>query len=237
MKILVTGAAGFIGYHFCKQLLKQNNVYGIDNINNYYDINLKKNRISILENEERFHFYESNLADINKLRLGHFDLVVHLAAQPGVRLKRSEYKKYLDSNISGTLEVLDYCVDNNINKIMFASSSSVYSGLDDVPFSEECLLNSPSSIYAATKLFNENTIKIYHENHDIDAVGLRFFTVYGPYGRPDMAYFSFSRSILNNEPISLFNGGETARDMTFIDDIISGMSKAKDYLLREERTG
>tara|TARA_B100002019_G_C21273365_1_gene603713 strand:+ start:60 stop:1010 length:951 start_codon:yes stop_codon:yes gene_type:complete len=233
MRILVTGAAGFIGFHFCRELLKQNDVVGIDNMNNYYDVNLKIKRLTILKNEKRFQFYETNIQDINNLRLGHFDLVVHLAAQPGVRLDRSKNKKYIDSNISATIDLLDYCVDNEVNKVMFASSSSVYSGNNLGPFSEDCLLSLPSSLYAATKIFNEHTMKIYHQKNNIDVVGLRFFTVYGPYGRPDMAYFSFLENILSDTPISLFNGGESARDMTFIDDIIYGMCKAKDYLLRQ----
>ena len=233
MRILVTGAAGFIGFHLCRKLSKQNDVFGIDSINNYYDVNLKKNRLAILQKEKKFHFYQSNLQDINDLGLGHFDLVVHLAAQPGVRLSRSKNKKYLDSNISATLDLLDYCVDRKINKIMFASSSSVYSGLDSRSFSEDQPLNMPSSIYAATKIFNEHTMKIYHEENNLDIVGLRFFTVYGPYGRPDMAYFSFSQNILNNVPICLFNSGESARDMTYIDDIIDGICKAKDFLIKE----
>lgn len=240
--VLVTGAAGFIGFHLCLVLLKKGyNVVGIDNINGYYDINLKLARLSELgiENivdgqkaisvsyDDSFHFYKINLED--KVLLPQifetysFDIVCNLAAQAGVRYSIEEPMVYADSNITGFLNILE-CVRNfNVKKLIYASSSSVYGNSSAVPFSTSETVDKPISFYAATKKANELMAHTYSHLFDIQTIGLRFFTVYGPWGRPDMAMFLFTDAILNNKPIKVFNEGNLSRDFTYIDDIIQGI--------------
>lgn len=246
MKILVTGAAGFIGYHFCEKLLASGyEVIGLDNINDYYDVNLKHDRLkelgiakdSITYNEEvtgnkhgnRFRFVRLNLEDRSGLE-GIFsnykiDLVCNLAAQAGVRFSLEKPFNYIDSNITGFLNVLECCRHFEVKKLIYASSSSVYGQNEKIPFSVNDSVDHPISLYAATKKSNELMAYTYSHQFGIHTVGLRFFTVYGPWGRPDMAMFLFTDAVLNNKPIKVFNQGNLSRDFTYIDDIVGGMMK------------
>tara|TARA_Y100000590_G_C15646064_1_gene986903 strand:+ start:51 stop:989 length:939 start_codon:yes stop_codon:yes gene_type:complete len=231
MRVLITGVAGFIGFHLAKKLLNKGyKITGIDNINDYYDPKLKKLRISILKSKN-FEFKE---LDINKITLLNrkFDLVINLAAQAGVRVPKNKQKNYKHSNIDGFKKVIDYCIDNDIRKIIYASSSSVYDDSSSEPFSESTTILKPKSLYGETKLFNERYMDKL--NSKLDCIGLRFFSVYGPFGRPDMAYFSFTKSIKENKLIKLHNNGSMARDMTFIDDVIEGMVKSLDFLMNAD---
>lgn len=240
--ILVTGAAGFIGYHLCERLLEQDfNVVGLDNINGYYDINLKMARlkelgiINILEHQivtsakhgEKFQFIKLNLEDKkllpNLFERFKFDMVCNLAAQAGVRYSLEEPMVYVESNIVGFINLLECMRNYNVKKLVYASSSSVYGLNDKIPFSTEDNVDKPISLYAATKKTNELMAHTYSHLFDIETIGLRFFTVYGPWGRPDMAMFLFTDAIINNKPIRVFNNGELYRDFTYIDDIISGV--------------
>lgn len=242
MKILVTGAAGFIGYHLCERLLfLGHEVIGLDNINDYYDVNLKLDRLArlgILKVPEiqlvsskihgsNFKFVKMNLEDkINLPNLFEnqkFDMVCNLAAQAGVRYSLEQPFKYLESNIIGFLNILEACRNYKVKKIVYASSSSVYGSNDKVPFSVEDNVDHPISLYAATKKSNELMAHTYSHLFGINTIGLRFFTVYGPWGRPDMAMFLFTDAILNERPIKVFNKGELSRDFTYIDDIINGV--------------
>ncbi len=232
MKILVTGAAGFIGFHTVKKLVKSNyHVVGIDNLNNYYDQSLKKARLKLLEeiNAENFTFELCDLKNKKDLDLifknSSFDVVINLAAQAGVRYSLENPYSYLDSNLIGFLNILEACKNNEIKHLIFASSSSVYGMNYKTPFSTSDLVDYPISLYAATKKANESLAFSYSHLFDIPITGLRFFTVYGPYGRPDMAYFKFTKAILNNEEIDVFNNGEMYRDFTHIDDIVDGIYK------------
>jgi len=226
--ILITGCAGFIGFHLSELLLKLGNrVIGIDNVNNYYSADLKLARLNRLNQYQNFLFYKKNIQDLNNIELDYqIDCLINLAAQAGVRLERRDYDKYLFSNIDGFLSVLDFCVENNIDKIMYASSSSVYGDSNSIPFSENEAINSPKSVYASSKIFNENLASVYASEFNLNLIGFRFFTVYGPWGRPDMAYYKFAESILDNKPIYLNNKGLMSRDMTFISDIVQGISTA-----------
>ena len=242
MKILVTGAAGFIGFHLCEKLLKLGySVVGIDNLNDYYDVALKLARlkqigIESVNKEEvsesviygnHFHFYKMNLED--ELRLPtlfkeyRFDCVCNLAAQAGVRYSIENPKIYVQSNIVGFINLLECVRNNGVKKLVYASSSSVYGNSDEVPFSTTQNVDNPISLYAATKKSNELMAHTYSHLFDIQTIGLRFFTVYGPWGRPDMAMFLFTDAIINNKPLSVFNNGELSRDFTFISDIIDGI--------------
>ncbi|HCK03652.1 MAG TPA: hypothetical protein DHV86_02650 [Methylophilaceae bacterium] len=223
--ILVTGCAGFIGFHLSQLLLKSGyKVYGVDNLNDYYSTKLKSSRIQILEKDSKFIFYQNDIRDIQKIAFNErIDCVINLAAQAGVRLPRENFNKYLASNVDGFLSILDFCVDNNIDKVLYASSSSVYGETNSIPFSENEPINSPKSIYASSKIFNENLASVYSSEFNINLIGFRFFTVYGPWGRPDMAYFKFADSILKNEPIYLNNQGQMSRDMTHVSDIVRGI--------------
>jgi|TARA_B100000214_G_scaffold37444_1_gene23567 UDP-glucuronate 4-epimerase len=229
MKILVTGSAGFIGYHLTQFLLKKNyTVVGLDNINSYYDVNLKKSRLSNIKNKN-FIFHEVDLQDQQSIedlfKKNKFDVVINLAAQAGVRYSISHPEKYIESNVTGFINLLEACRTYSIENFIYASSSSVYGMNSVIPFSEDDAVNHPISLYAATKKSNELMAHTYSHLFNIPSTGLRFFTVYGPWGRPDMAYFSFTKAILENKPIKVFNNGNMMRDFTYIDDIIEGISR------------
>ena len=226
MKILLTGAAGFIGYHVSKQLLEQGHtVIGIDNLNDYYDTSLKKDRLEQLQKHDTFSFNKIDISE--KIRLDkEFDQIVHLAAQAGVRYSIENPHIYEKSNSIGTLNVFEYAKEKNIPKVVFASSSSVYGEKTETPFKETMKLSKPVSLYAATKKHNELQAHVYHDLYDITMVGLRFFTVYGPWGRPDMAPMIFTDLITSGDPIKVFNHGDMRRDFTYVEDIANGVVKA-----------
>ncbi len=225
---LVTGAAGFIGFHLCKRLLEAGaKVIGLDNMNDYYEVALKEERLSILEQYASFSFYKYDLADKGAV-FGLFEkekpgIVVNLAAQAGVRYSIDNPDAYIQSNIVGFFHVLEACRHYPVRHLVFASSSSVYGGNDKTPFSTQDRVDCPVSLYAATKKSNELMAYSYSKLYGIPATGLRFFTVYGPYGRPDMAYFKFARKILEGKPIQIYNNGDMYRDFTYIDDIVTGI--------------
>ncbi|WP_061544892.1 NAD-dependent epimerase [Cylindrospermopsis raciborskii] len=228
MKILVTGAAGFIGFHLTNYLLGQGEtVVGIDNLNNYYDVSLKQARLEQLQPNKLFTFAHVELADqqgIDKLFTEHeFDAVVNLAAQAGVRYSLKNPHAYINSNIVGFTNILESCRHHQIKHLVFASSSSVYGANTKVPFSTHDNIDHPISLYAATKKANELMAHTYSHLYGLPTTGLRFFTVYGPWGRPDMALFLFTKAILSGEPIEVFNYGKMKRDFTYIDDIVEGI--------------
>ncbi len=227
-KTLVTGAAGFIGFHLCKKLLDlDKEVVGVDNLSDYYDINLKISRLKQLEEENNFKFIKMTLEDRDRMldlfSKSQFDTVVNLAAQPGVRYSLINPHSYINSNIVGFLNVLEGCRHSGVKHLVFASSSSVYGANTRIPFSVHQNVDHPVSLYAATKKANELMAHSYSSLYNLPCTGLRFFTVYGPWGRPDMAYFSFTKDILEGKPISVFNYGKMKRDFTFIDDIVEGI--------------
>ena len=227
-RILVTGAAGFIGFHLCKRLLhEKDDIVGLDNLNDYYEVKLKEARLAQLEEHRNFTFAKMSLEDregIKELfKSGEFDCAVNLAAQAGVRYSLINPFAYVDSNISGFLNILEGCRHNAIKHLIFASSSSVYGLNTKMPFSVQQNVDHPISLYAATKKANELMAHSYCYLYGIPATGLRFFTVYGPWGRPDMALFLFAKAILAEKPIDVFNYGEMKRDFTYIDDIIEGI--------------
>ncbi len=231
MRLIVTGCSGFIGFHCCNSLLNQGHeVIGIDNISNYYSTKLKNDRLTILNQFESFNFFKHDLKKTLQLELKReVDVFIHLAAQPGVRLPLTEYYRYDLSNILGFSNILNFISNFEIKNLIFASSSSVYGGNTNPVFSETDSLD-PKSYYALTKLHNENTAKIFSLERNMNIVGLRFFTVYGPFGRPDMAYFSFLESLYKNEDINLFNNGLMFRDMTYITDIIDGIMRTIEFM-------
>lgn len=235
MKILVSGTAGFIGYHACKLLLDNGHeIIGIDNLNDYYDINLKKHRLSLLKKYKTFVFYKIDIQDHQSLenifKKYKFDYVLHLAAQAGVRYSIENPSIYIQSNITGFLNILEACRHNNIKHLVYASSSSVY-GLNELqPYSENHSVNHPVSLYGATKKSNELMAHSYSELYSLPTTGLRYFTVYGPLGRPDMSPMIFADSILNNKPIKVYNNGKHKRDFTYIDDIVNGTIKILDKI-------
>ena len=248
MKILVTGVAGFIGYHVTKKLIAENHiVYGIDNLNDYYDPQLKKDRLTDLhlyceklQKSENFKFELMDLVDAPAItslfKENDFDRVIHLAAQAGVRYSIENPKAYIDSNIVGFLNILESCRAQKTPHLVYASSSSVYGMNSKIPFSTHDNTDNPISLYAATKKSNELMAHSYSHLFDIPTTGLRFFTVYGPWGRPDMAYFSFSKSICMGEPINVFNKGKMERDFTYIDDIVNGIVKVMDKIPTSQST-
>ena len=225
---LVTGAAGFIGFHMAERLLRDGNeVVGLDNLNDYYDVALKQDRLKILQEHSDFSFHKASLEDSqcieNIFGGGKFDVVIHLAAQAGVRYSLENPKRYIDSNIVGFLNILEACRHNKIEHLLFASSSSVYGANTRIPFSVHDNVDHPLSLYAATKKSNELMAHTYSHLYSLPVTGLRFFTVYGPWGRPDMVPFLFTKAIVANEPIKVFNYGKMKRDFTYIDDIVEGI--------------
>ena len=236
MNILVTGAAGFIGFHLTKALLERgDNVVGIDNLNDYYDVKLKHDRLSILVDNEKaknFEFIKLALEDRqgieNLFENYNFDIVVNLAAQAGVRYSIDNPHAYVDSNLVGFVNILEGCRSVKIKHLVYASSSSVYGMNTKQPFSTSDQVDNPISLYAATKKSNELMAHTYSHLYDLPTTGLRFFTVYGPYGRPDMAYYKFTQKIMNGIPIDVYNNGNMKRDFTHIDDIVESVVRIID---------
>ena len=226
--ILITGGAGFIGFHLSKALLDKGMfIIGYDNLNDYYDVNLKYSRLNILKQYPTYIFIKGDLSDRESLdnvfEKYHPNIVVNLGAQAGVRYSIENPHAYMQSNMVGFLNILEVCRHNKVDHLVYASSSSVYGANKKVPFSTEDKVDNPVSLYAATKKSNELMAYTYSHLYKIPSTGLRFFTVYGPYGRPDMAYFSFSQRIMAGEPIKIFNNGDMYRDFTYIDDIVRGI--------------
>ena len=233
MTYLITGAAGFIGFYLSKRLLAQGkSVVGIDNLSDYYDVNLKKTRLRELEGDLGFTFCKLDLTDRggveNLFSENKFDYVVNLAAQAGVRYSLTNPHAYIDSNIVGFLNILEGCRHNDVKHLVFASSSSVYGANTRMPFSVHHNVDHPVSLYAATKKSNELMAHTYSSLYKLPCTGIRFFTVYGPLGRPDMALFLFTRAILENKPIDVYNHGKMKRDFTYIDDIVEGVVRLID---------
>jgi UDP-glucuronate 4-epimerase len=249
MKILVTGTAGFIGFHLVKALLERGDeVIGIDNINDYYDVKLKYSRLAEtgIEREDiewnqpvqstvfpNYRFVQLDLTDRENLEklftIQKFDMVINLAAQAGVRYSLENPQAYIDANITGFINILECCRYNNIKHLVYASSSSVYGNNSKMPLSTSDSVDHPISLYAATKKSNELMAHTYSHLFKLPTTGLRFFTVYGPYGRPDMALFLFTKAILAGEPIQVFNNGEMKRDFTYVDDIVGGITRVLDH--------
>jgi len=230
MKILITGAAGFIGFNLSRRLLNDGHeVFGIDNLNDYYDVNLKKKRLSLIEENENFTFILGDLSDRDNMKTMFethgFDYVVNLAAQAGVRYSIENPASYVDSNLVGFGNILEGCRHTNVKHLVYASSSSVYGLNTNMPFSVRQNVDHPISLYAASKKANELMAHTYSYLYNLPTTGLRFFTVYGPWGRPDMALFLFTKAILNDEPIKIFNNGNMQRDFTYIDDIVEGVTR------------
>ena len=233
MKVLVTGAAGFIGMHCVERLLARgDSVVGIDNLNDYYDVTLKESRLSRIADHPAFHFHRVAIEDKDAMA-GIFadekpDRVIHLAAQAGVRYSLENPHAYIDANLQGFINILEGCRHNDVAHLAYASSSSVYGGNEQMPFSEHHSVDHPVSLYAATKKANELMAHTYSHLYGLPTTGLRFFTVYGPWGRPDMALFLFTDAIRQGKPIDVFNQGAMVRDFTFIDDIVEGVIRVLD---------
>ena len=237
MKVLVTGNAGFIGFHTSKRLLEEGHlVIGLDNLNNYYDVSLKKARLSYLEKTAEitrkklnndYSFFNIELKDMDSLsqlfRSEQFDTVIHLAAQAGVRYSLTNPSAYIESNIMGFLNILESCRHNEIKHLTYASTSSVYGSNTDIPFKEDDSADHPIQLYASTKRSNELMAHSYSYLFNLPTSGLRFFTVYGPWGRPDMALFKFTKGIIEGLPIEIYNEGKHTRDFTYVDDIVNGI--------------
>lgn len=237
--ILVTGAAGFIGFHVVKRLCGQGEeVAGVDNVNAYYDPSLKEARLKKLESCRGFHFYRMDICDYNELKSiasrYRFSKICHLAAQAGVRYSIENPFAYQKSNNEGFLNLIEIARHHQVENFVYASSSSVYGGNTKLPFSEGDRVDSPISLYAATKRSNELTAHCYSHLYGLNCSGLRFFTVYGPWGRPDMALFLFTKAILENRPIEVFNQGNMKRNFTYIDDIVEGVLLALSHPVRHE---
>ena len=234
MKILVTGAAGFIGFHTSRKLLERGDtVVGLDNFNDYYDVSLKESRAGILEDYDEFSMRRIDLADRDAVeslfKKEKFEKVVHLAAQAGVRYSIENPHAYIDSNIVGTMNILEGCRYNKVQHLVYASSSSVYGANSAMPFSIHQNVDHPLALYGATKKANELMAHTYSNLYDLPTTGLRFFTVYGPWGRPDMALFLFTRKILEGKPIDVFNFGNHKRDFTYVEDIVEGVVRTMDH--------
>ncbi|MDR2440414.1 MAG: NAD-dependent epimerase [Planctomycetaceae bacterium] len=235
-KILVTGSAGFIGFHITNYLLKNNwQIIGLDNLNDYYNVKLKKDRLQQLLNQKKeFEFIHADIIETEKLetlfKKHSFDTIIHLAAQAGVRYSLENPRVYIDSNIVGFLNILECCRKYNVKHLIYASSSSVYGLNTKQPFSEKDPVDHPASLYAATKKSNELMAHTYSHLFGLPTTGLRFFTVYGPWGRPDMAIFKFTKAILENKPIDVYNNGKMKRDFTYIDDIVDGIICVVDHI-------
>lgn len=242
MHILLTGAAGFIGMHTAQRLLARGDtVLGIDNLNDYYAVALKRARLEPLQKHPGFAFEQVDVSDreaMARLFATHrFDAVVHLAAQAGVRYSITHPTAYLDSNLTGFGHILEGCRAQKLGHLVYASSSSVYGGNTKMPFEESDAVDHPVSLYAATKKANELMAHTYSHLYGLPTTGLRFFTVYGPWGRPDMAYFSFTRAVLEGRPIQVFNHGKMKRDFTYIDDIVEGVLRVLDKPATPENVG
>ena len=242
MHILLTGAAGFIGMHTAQRLLARGDtVLGIDNLNDYYAVALKRARLEPLQKHPGFAFEQVDVSDreaMARLFATHrFDAVVHLAAQAGVRYSITHPTAYLDSNLTGFGHILEGCRAQKLGHLVYASSSSVYGGNTKMPFEESDAVDHPVSLYAATKKANELMAHTYSHLYGLPTTGLRFFTVYGPWGRPDMAYFSFTRAVLEGRPIQVFNHGQMKRDFTYIDDIVEGVLRVLDKPATPENVG
>ncbi|WP_137887229.1 NAD-dependent epimerase [Pseudomonas sp. 2FE] len=235
MKFLVTGAAGFIGFHTARRLcLAGHEVVGIDNLNEYYSVDLKLARLSQLEVHTNFKFEKIDIADRESIQIlfkeHKFERVIHLAAQAGVRYSLENPEVYADSNLTGFLNILEGCRHSEVAHLVYASSSSVYGMNAKLPFSTSDAVDHPVSLYAATKRANELMAHTYSHLYGLPTTGLRFFTVYGPWGRPDMAPFKFTKSILGGQPIDIYNNGEMSRDFTYIDDVVEGLARIQDCL-------
>lgn len=227
-RILVTGTAGFIGFHLSSALLAAGHkVTGIDNMNSYYDVKLKQSRLALLQSNEHFEFLQADIENRDFVRgmikNGAFHTVVHLAAQAGVRYSLTHPEAYAQSNLMGFFSVLDACKEHAVPHLVYASSSSVYGANTSLPFKEQDKTETPVSLYAATKKANELMAYSYSSMFGLKTTGFRFFTVYGPYGRPDMACFTFTKNILEGKPIHIYNHGDMQRDFTYVDDVISGI--------------
>lgn len=239
MKFLVTGAAGFIGYHLSKRLLERGDeVVGIDNLNDYYAVSLKKDRLEGLQQFDQFEFLPIDVADRNAMQAlfadNEFDRVAHLAAQAGVRYSIDNPMAYIDSNLTGFANILEGCRHRKVAHLVYASSSSVYGANAVQPFSEQHNVDHPMSLYAASKKANELMAHTYSNLYQLPTTGLRFFTVYGPWGRPDMAMFKFTRGIIDGTPIDIYNNGDMIRDFTYIDDIIEGVVRTLDQIAQPD---
>lgn len=235
MHILVTGAAGFIGFHLIQQLLARGDtVVGIDNLNDYYPVSLKKDRLKQIAEHPKFEFLEIDLADRDAMdalfKSNQFERVCHLGAQAGVRYSIENPRAYIDSNVVGFMNILEGCRNTKVPHLSYASSSSVYGANKIQPFSESHNVDHPVSLYAATKKSNELMAHTYSNLYDLPTTGLRFFTVYGPWGRPDMAYFKFVKKILDGDTIDIYNHGNMSRDFTYIDDIVEGVIRVTDKI-------
>jgi len=232
-RFLVTGAAGFIGNHTCLQLLgRGDEVVGLDNLNDYYDVQLKRDRLARIESHANFRFVELDVADRAEMpalfERESFDVVIHLAAQAGVRYSLENPHAYVDSNLVGFMNILEGCRHTNVKHLAYASSSSVYGANTEMPFSVHHNVDHPLSLYAASKKANELMAHTYSHLYNLPTTGLRFFTVYGPWGRPDMALFLFTKAILEGRPIDVFNEGRMQRDFTYVDDIVEGVIRVAD---------
>lgn len=235
MKYLVTGAAGFIGFHAAKRLLDRGDeVVGLDNLNDYYDVNLKRARLAQLQDHASFRFEKLDLADQGSIaalfRRENFPRVIHLAAQAGVRYSLENPHAYVQSNVTGTLNILEGCRHTKVSHLVYASTSSVYGAHTDMPFSVHRGVGHPLSLYASTKRANELMAHNYSALFGLPTTGLRFFTVYGPWGRPDMALFLFAKNILAGQPIDVFNHGHHKRDFTYVEDIVEGVVRVSDVV-------
>jgi len=230
--VIVTGAAGFIGYHLCRRLMEEQeyaHIIGIDNMNNYYDVRLKEERLRFLLQDQKFKFFKCDIANMPALEdifaLYQPNIVVNLAAQAGVRYSITNPDAYIQSNLIGFYNILEACRRHPVEHLVYASSSSVYGSNPKVPYSTDDRVDNPVSLYAATKKSNELMAHAYAKLYDIPCTGLRFFTVYGPLGRPDMAYFSFTNKLRKGEKIQIFNYGRCQRDFTYVDDIVEGVRR------------